>query len=443
MATAIKIIAQHYELDTGEILEENVLRTDKVVAPSELKELGYLHLEQIELISKCQEFKIGQQIKLINNTTTCPKCENKVTQKGKYTSKFHGYFSDHSVTIKRIYCTCGCKLPYTVEGIFGSTTHPDLLKRQAELASEISYEKASKELNNDVGIERSVNNRTNINRVAIKVSEIIENIKTTRSEIPDAGVDELVMHIDGGHLKKRGEGRSFEAMAAVVYDPSNIFYIDKNHNAIDSKHIVASSKDDQQESIKNQLRNACLNEGMGENTEIICLADGADNCWSIAESIAKDCRSITLILDWFHIGEKFKNMQSAVSDDLKNLYDEAKWSLWHGNVDKSLSKIVDIKNKTEDESSVKKLDKLETYIHNNKDRIVNYDDRKEKGLVYASSYAESTINRLINTRQKKNQQMSWTREGAHHILQIRASILSDTWNQDWENIEKQIYLKTA
>jgi hypothetical protein len=54
-----------------------------------------------------------------------------------------------------------------------------------------------------------------------------------------------------------------------------------------------------------------------------------------------------------------------------------------------------------------------------------------------------TINRLINTRQKKNQQMSWTREGAHHILQIRASILSDTWNQDWEKIEKQIYLKTA
>ena len=64
-------------------------------------------------------------------------------------------------------------------------------------------------------------------------------------------------------------------------------------------------------------------------------------------------------------------------------------------------------------------------------------------MVYASSYAESTINRLINTRQKKNQQMSWTREGAHHILQIRASILSDTWNQDWEGIEKQIYLKTA
>ena len=35
---------------------------------------------------------------------------------------------------------------YKLEGIFGTSTHPDLLKKQAALTAEKSYVKASKEL---------------------------------------------------------------------------------------------------------------------------------------------------------------------------------------------------------------------------------------------------------------------------------------------------------
>jgi len=87
-------------------------------------------------------------------------------------------------------------------------------------------------LNYDSEKERAVNNRTNINRVCTKVGEILESIKIEEAEIPDTGVDELVAQIDGGHIKKRGVSRSFEAMIAAVYRPSNVSYIDESHNVI-------------------------------------------------------------------------------------------------------------------------------------------------------------------------------------------------------------------
>ena len=42
--------------------------------------------------------------------------------------------------------------------------------------------------------------------------------------------------------------------------------------------------------------------------------------------------------------------------------------------------------------------------------------------VYTSNLAESTVNTLINDRQKGKQKMLWGRDGAHNVLQIRASV---------------------
>lgn len=47
-----------------------------------------------------------------------------------------------------------------------------------------------------------------------------------------------------------------------------------------------------------------------------------------------------------------------------------------------------------------------------------------------SQLAETSINNIINERQK-NQKMSWSRTGAHNILQIRTSLFSKGWQADW------------
>jgi len=62
---------------------------------------------------------------------------------------------------------------------------------------------------------------------------------------------------------------------------------------------------------------------------------------------------------------------------------------------------------------------------------VNYHERQKANLVFTSQVAESHIDSIINARHKREQKMQWTREGAHHVLQIRASMVSQEWSEKW------------
>ena len=59
--------------------------------------------------------------------------------------------------------------------------------------------------------------------------------------------------------------------------------------------------------------------------------------------------------------------------------------------------------------------------------IVNYEEREQANKTYTSQVAESHIDVLINARHKRTKKMQWTREGAHHVLQIRAMMASEEW----------------
>ncbi|MEY3430052.1 MAG: hypothetical protein RI930_921 [Pseudomonadota bacterium] len=166
-------------------------------------------------------------------------------------------------------------------------------------------------------------------------------------------------------------------------------------------------------------------------------------CWSIVDSIEGNCKEILRILDWFHVGMKFKNNSSAVAEEDIELYDKVKWNLWHGNPEKAIIRLKELCQKTNESKSKNKLLTLLQYIENNKDHIVNYKDRMSNSLPYTSNIAESTVNDLINARQKNKQRMTWSREGSHNVLQIRSSIYSKTWDNDWSGVEQNIYKNIA
>lgn len=84
--------------------------------------------------------------------------------------------------------------------------------------------------------------------------------------------------------------RSFEAMVATVYAPKNLQKIDKYHNKLISKTSVASSKLDNQVTIKKLTLNARKKQGLTTNIVITALSDGANNCWSIVDSLSKHCK---------------------------------------------------------------------------------------------------------------------------------------------------------
>lgn len=108
--------------------------------------------------------------------------------------------------------------------------------------------------------------------------------------------------------------------------------------------------------------------------------------------------------------------------------ESAKWKLWHGNVDDALTKLALLQDNVSEETHRSKLTGLYEYLHRNQAYIVNYDAREQANKTYTSQVAESHVDALINARHKRSKKMQWTREGAHHVLQIRAMMASDEWD---------------
>ena len=74
------------------------------------------------------------------------KCGSRVAKGGHMESDFHAVYTDHRLQIQMLSCCnkdCSArKITTSIYSLFGSNMHPDLVKKQAELASEQSFIKA-------------------------------------------------------------------------------------------------------------------------------------------------------------------------------------------------------------------------------------------------------------------------------------------------------------
>jgi len=73
---------------------------------------------------------------------------------------------------------------------------------------------------------------------------------------------------------------------------------------------------------------------------------------------------------------------------------------------------------------VQALAELRTYIVNNRHLIPNYGERYHHGETIATGFVESTVNEVVSKRFCKKQQMQWSKEGAHLLLQTRVRTLN-------------------
>ena len=67
---------------------------------------------------------------------------------------------------------------------------------------------------------------------------------------------------------------------------------------------------------------------------------------------------------------------------------------------------------------------MRTYIENNRHVIPNYGERYRNGEPIATGFVESTVNEVVSKRFCKKQQMAWSKEGAHLLLQTRVRTLN-------------------
>ncbi len=440
MSLGIRYKAEVFDRNSKKVVEDQVLLEQDINIAKDFNEFGLRHNEQITLIEKAQDILLNHQSKLYSDADYCPRCGKTLRREGTFNSDFHDVLTDHIVSLRRLTCTCGWKNKFSVNALFGSATHPELLKKQLITGSDHSFEKSSSILNGDSGIKRSINNSSTIRKKVNKCGTILGELKIKDSwASTKANAEELIVQTDGGHIQYIEKGRhSFEEMLTTIFQPQDLKAVNNNRNELKNKICVGSAKSDKQNTIKKLTINACKKMGMNTNTNITALSDGAKNCWSVLEVLASYCNSFITVLDWFHIAKHFTSRKSKIPEDLIVKYNKAKWHLFHGHPKSAILRLEQVKTEANNSGTDDAVDWLINYISNNKKHIVDYHQRKLAGLTYSSQTAENSVCNVINSRQK-NQKMRWSRNGAHSIIQIRTSIYSKTWYSDWQYLKSELY----
>jgi hypothetical protein len=430
----LRIVVEKVALSSQEVLKRDTITSYDIQCPTSIGELGLDHTEQIALLEKVQNRLLAEQALLLApDIPDCPICGNPPKKNGYKTSNFHAVFSDHTVRIQKHYCSqpgCGWHSTPTITSLFGTNIHPDLAILQCEQGALYSYREAEKNLEQWNSHPRRVNNHTHVKRITDKVGAVLSE-HNSRSPAPEecaAPAQDLIIQVDGGHIPtQEKDKRSFEALAAIVYRPEHLQAVDRHHRQIMEKTCIISAVDDQLQTIKAYAINAAKKQGLSQETQVTALADGAQNCWSAMAAIQPECATFECILDWFHIAQKFQQVKNALGGAFTTSLESAKWKLWHGHPQDALTKLALLRDNLTDEGHRAKLTGLYEYLHRNQAYLVNYDARDQANQTYTSQVAESHIEALINARHKRTKKMQWTREGAHHVLQIRALMASDEW----------------
>jgi len=434
MALSYRIIFETYNTaDSAEVSRSHTLCEDVITQPSSLLDLSMGLKKQIEILQKAQDYLLSEKLKVFSGKRTCSCCKGKLIKFGKHSSAFHDVLTDHKVTMQRLKCSdCNHEEPSTIRTAFNGIESAELIKIQAELGAIHSFRESEKIFEIFSSKRRKINNHDRIKNVVEKVGESLEGLANEEAEI--FGVEpalELIVNVDGGHLKTTEDKRSIEAMTSVIYRPESLETPKESTRAsIRSKNCAASALDDGQKQMINNTIIAALKQGLCARTKITALCDGAKNCWTIIDALEPLALSVERILDWFHITMKIKNI--AVPESHKEKMEKVKWHLWHGNSDTAIIRLEELIELCSEKTSGK-LIKFKAYIENNIHKIVNYNDRKEKKVPFTSNLAESTVESLINQRCKGHQHMRWSRKGLNPLLQLRAAISSKDWDNKWES----------
>jgi hypothetical protein len=133
---------------------------------------------------------------------------------------------------------------------------------------------------------------------------------------------------------------------------------------------------------------------------------------------------VRLILDWFHLVKKTKEVLSLAMRGRALRNEHAKIVLrllWYGLVDVAISHLRSI-----DPSQIKDAKQIQVligYLERNRTWIPNYALRANLGLRNSSNPAECSNNLVTSQRQKKNG-MSWSESGSHALSAIACVVLN-------------------
>ena len=435
------------EDEAGETHLEDIIEIDKTKQPGYCIGLSLLNSKKL-LKELQQKIILNETYAYIQSKKTCDTCHHKRRVKSHETFQYRTLFGTVVLPNLRLY-DCGCdgrhgKTFSVLNAWLDDHTSPELQYIEAKWASHLSYNKTSELLQDILPVHITHNAatvRNHLQKIAKRQDSELEGKSMCLSgcenewaKLPKPDKP-LTVGIDGGYVRQwRDKYKNFEVIVGKSYSKTK-----------SSKRFgfVQSIEDKPQR----RLLHVLTQQGLQANQQITFLSDGADNVRNLQYIMHPEAEHI---LDWFHVTMRFTVLQQYAKGvinahpeegkELSKHLESAKWYLWHGNVTNALDNLEDCYCLCDDDEInyykkkdlLKHLEELTTYVENNYQLIPNYGEKWRYGEAISSSFVESTVNEVVTKRMVKKQQMQWTPEGAHNLLQVRTATLNDDLSKNFE-----------
>src|SRR5262245_12984048 len=415
-----------------------------------IEHLGFSLAESKHLLSTLQRHLLHQQVTTFLDThATCPDCGAPLQLKARGSRSFRTLFGTFTFSSPRLE-HCDCKRRKTasfrpLSALLTEPVAPELLYMESKWSSLVSYGLSLDALKDFLPMDLRLDVKT-VRYDTLKVAKRLEaelgedQASFIEGEPSDWDLlpppeGSVKVGIDGGYVRHWFDKKhKFE----VIVGKSILSYAEDEEGKASSLKRFGFVQTLDTKS-KRRLYEVLHSQDFQMNQEITFLSDGADTLRQLQLDMSPKA---THILDWHHVtmkltvlsqyGKGLVQCEAVLGDAICDQIEHLKWSLWHGQVDKALGKIDELENSIEPFSEtygryaglVKAVSALRTYVVNNRQVIPNYSERYRNGEPIATGFVESTGNEVVSKRFCKKQQMQWSKEGAHLLLQTRVRTLN-------------------
>jgi hypothetical protein len=399
--------------------------------------LGLGLSESKQLLTRLQHEIVTTQFDSIaHERRPCACCDVMPSIKDYQRMRFRSLFGDVELGVPR-YTKCGC----TDAG--GGQRKPqrrwvsaELECVQSELAASLSYEHTAQVLRRLLPIGRG-HSASTVRARTLRVGERME-AELTATSAPGAHPSSVTtIGLDGGYVRHCDAklGHNFEIIAGRVLAEDGL-----------QRSVGFVRSVDEHSRTRVQHAVAALG---GADEDLRVFTDGDSALRDLQLSVLPEA---THVLDWYHLTRRLTVLASVINgkeaaeklpardqDRLSEWMGSVKWRLWHGRAVGAITRLHSMLGVMTrlfvEEAVVKRMTKLSTellrYLQNNADSIPDYGQRYRAGKRISTSFVESAVNQIIDKRMSKSQQMRWSPQGAHRLLQVRTSVLDGRLREDF------------
>jgi hypothetical protein len=351
----------------------------------------------------------------------------------------------------RRYRACGCRdhpqglrQDFPLGEIIPRRTTPEVRYLFAELGASMPYRAVSKVLR-ACGFGDMRASHMAIRRHTLAMGRELEahllDLAEGQADYSPKAAKSLVVGIDDTYVKHRERlaARQFQVTAGRV----------ERNGKLGPRFVFVSSNPGWTESFFDGF---LLQQGMKRNTVMRVVTDGDDGLRNFVQRSSP--RPMESQLDWFHIGMKLELLRKAVVmpvtyqeyledphafHPLQRRISRLRDSLWRGRSWQARLQFAwmrgDIDRWAAEHpgrcaQSVRRakqvIQEFRFYVCGNRRSLPDFAKQRAAGHRISTAHVESVMNHLVNHRLSKKQQMRWSPEGAHYLLQVRAELLNGT-----------------